>query len=282
MSKKRLFFVIIVFFTSSFLFTQQSLLQVDFYGAVSNAEDTNTLHLTEDLFFTQLVSTHRFSITDLRNTIFTTNLLDSPFTSEYVFYMDISQKDSQWTCGLHLINKNTKQDISISREYLGYYKILMEAKTSVAALLSKFDTGLDSGINVLSDKTPSSVDKQEITLETIAGTWNGEENIDKIILMKAGRGFIIYKNGASMSVNISINNDIITIEQVAKSNASFYPDLPREIALISATKDNKISWIFSMIGNNKMQGIKHTLVPVIEDKKIVSAEQGTIEVTWVR
>jgi len=280
MPKKKLAFAIVIFLTFSFLFTQETVLQLDFYGSISDVEDTNTLHLTEDLFYTQLVSTRRFAIKDIRNTVFNQKLLDSPFTSDYIFYMDISQKESQWSCVLHLINKNSKQDITLSRDYVGYYKIPMEAKNSVLALLSKFDTGLvTDDINVL-ESTVTSTD--EVTLEKIAGTWNGEDAIDKIILMKAGRGFIIYKNGASMSVNITIKDGVVTVKQVANSNASFYPDLPRDLALISATKNYKISWIFSDIKNNKMTGTKYTLIPVFSEKKIVSVEQGSIEITWER
>lgn len=282
MYKKSVYLLLITFFISSFLFTQQINSQVDFYGSISNVEDTDTLDLTEDLYFTQLVSLNRFKVNDLRDRLFTHSIFDDTFTSQYVFYMDISQQESKWTCILHLINKDEKKDITFSSEYLGYYKILMEAKNSLTALLSKFD--VDASLNN-SDSEIVEVEntvKQTITLEKIAGTWTGDSSIDKIILMKAGRGFIIYKNGASMSVTISINKNIVTIEQVAKSNASFYPDLPREIALLSAPEGNKIYWVFSIIEDKKMEGIKHTLVPVYENKKIVSAKTGTVEVSWIR
>ncbi|HZK20459.1 MAG TPA: hypothetical protein VFC68_07030, partial [Treponemataceae bacterium] len=121
MQEKVTISIIALMIISSCLFANEKKPKIDFYGTHSSVQDTNTLLLTQDLFFTQLSNTQRFSINDLRNTQFDKKLLDSPFTSEYVFYMDITQKETDWICVLHLISKDTKIDTTYSRTYPGYY-----------------------------------------------------------------------------------------------------------------------------------------------------------------
>ena len=69
-----------------------------------------------------------------------------------------------------------------------------------------------------------------MTLDTLAGTWTGDTLIDKIVILRGGKGFVIFKNGASMNIVISINGSSVTVIQKGRSNASFYPELSRELA----------------------------------------------------
>ncbi|OJF75961.1 MAG: hypothetical protein BKP49_09060 [Treponema sp. CETP13] len=287
MVKKRLLCNVCVFLISSFVFSQVITKPiVSVYGSASNAKDTDTLVLTQNLFFTQLINSGRFIVHDLRKTIYTPELLEKSESTDFVFYMDIIQEDLAWTCILHLINIETKKDITLSRKYPGYYKILMEAKDSIFSLLQKYDLEQDSFVQNSNSQINTNISEtdseNQISIEKMAGTWNGDENIDKIVLMKSGRGFIIFRNGASMSVSVTIVNNIITIKQTTRSNASFFPELPRDIALLTATKEVPIYWEFTMLDSNTLEGTKHTLIPKIEGEKITETEPGTIPVKWTR
>ena len=124
-------------------------------------------------------------------------------------------------------------------------------------------------------------DPVHASTESIAGTWKGEEYIAKIIILRGGRGFIIYKNGASMNVTVNvINRDKILITQAGSANASFFPDLPRKIALDNATSALPIEWTLSLRDTQTMIGEKKTLIN--DPNSASGATEGTVSVTWTK
>ena len=99
--------------------------------------------------------------------------------------------------------------------------------------------------------------------------------------MRGGRGFVIFKNGASMNITVEIkatgSSQSIVITQNGKANASFFTDLPRELALKEAVNADPIKWVFEASDDNTLKGIKNTLI--LNDG---AATSGTVSVTWKR
>ena len=117
-----------------------------------------------------------------------------------------------------------------------------------------------------------------MTLDTLAGTWTGDTLVDKIVILRGGKGFVIFKNGASMNITVSLNGTSVTVTQKGRSNASFYPELSRELALKNAATANPIKWELKLVSLQKMTGVKTTLV---EDKKSsTGASPKAISVEW--
>ena len=58
-----------------------------------------------------------------------------------------------------------------------------------------------SGVSSTTDSVQAESNEPytEATLETLAGTWTGEALVDKVIILRGGNGFVIFKNGASMN-----------------------------------------------------------------------------------
>ena len=117
-------------------------------------------------------------------------------------------------------------------------------------------------------------------MDSLAGTWVGEQLIDKVIILRAGKGFVIFKNGASMTIAVSIKGNNVSVVQQGRSNASFYPEIARELALKNAATASPISWSLILVGESTLKGTKTTLV---EDKKSSSGiSVGSIEVQWTK
>ena len=112
-------------------------------------------------------------------------------------------------------------------------KQLIESNNSVSLNSSNTETVSFSSEN--NDNT--------ISTENLSGTWSGEENIDKIVILRGGRGFVIFKNGASMNITVENKDNQIVITQKGRSNASFYPELERNTALNAALSADPIEWI---------------------------------------
>lgn len=249
--------------------------KIYFYGTISNTNDKAAINLTQNLFYSQFEALNSFTIIDNRLIPFSSAVQLSDIDPS--FYVEIQIADSKWICSLHLVT--TQYDKVYTRTYDSYYKILMDGKNLIENLLSSKNQIVEDE-NILSENNAEETFK--INMDFLAGTWHGEEHIDKIVLLRSGRGFIIYKNGASMNIQISISGDTVLATQTSKSNASFYPELPREIALVAAASASPIVWELSLISESQLAGTKTTLVPVVTDGKAISSENSKVTVIWSR
>ena len=256
---------------SSALFAQKT---VDFYATVTDSSDTNTIKMTTDLYFTQFQGLDGYIVSDRRDTPY--GEIQNP-GCDIAFYAEIQESDSGWSCTLNAINSKG-QHISETRTYASYYKILLDAKSSLENLLNNVASGATSTAST--EQADPSQPYTEATLETLAGTWTGEALVDKVIILRGGNGFVIFKNGASMNVSVSIKGSNVTIVQKGRSNASFYPEISRELAVKVAGEAEPIKWTLTTMSAVSMKGTKSTLVEDANSGNGVS--KSTISVEWTK
>lgn len=257
---------------------------VDFFGVVSRDADGGMVKMTEDLYRAQLGEVDGVSVFDRRSPSFLSSYLDtgeadfSDAKSRLVFYMVInkSAKDGdRWICSMNLADSETGETKSQSKIYDSYYKILMEPKAALQAALKSLLADEDDDVpREGSDDDPGA---RPASTDALAGTWTGEDLIDKIVILRGGRGFVIFKNGATMNILVSLDGSQVVVAQSGKSNASFFPELPRKVALEMAAGAHPIRWTFSMQGGDTLVGEKDTLVAAGD-----GAVQGSSRVVWKR
>lgn len=287
---------------------------IDYYGVISNDLDLNMSTMVSDLYYTQLSEIPNFTVYDKR--IFPKNAepsyVDKAGATNPIFYTKIikNQEEETWSLNYIVIDSNKQQQFSKKKNYDSFYKILMESKneleSSVKDLIAQGNSEVNTGTSIVfpetfqydnenisftdnnsenndskdSDGNLTSGKKLNIkSLEILSGTWKGEESVDKIVILRGGRGFIIFKNGASMNISISIEENngeqIISVKQKGNSNASFYPELPRKIALDAAVSAPPMEWAMILMDNMTMEGTKTTLIQDNESFKV-----SQVPVSW--
>lgn len=281
--KKISIFLILFIKTYSFSQSQSPV----FLGVISSDADENMINMTEDMFFKQ-ISDFFPNAKDFRfkkkETISQINLesfeiTDIPLKSEntviFASIKKIDETNGKWQCRIFYKLQNSQTKV-FEKEYDSYYKILMESKD--------FFQGIFNSPQKKKDDSPKEK-KQEpkknpsVTIEILAGTWTGEKNISKVVILRGGRGFIIFTNGASMNINVSIDeNSFIHVKQTSSSNASFYPELPRKNALEIAPFAKPIEWILQYNDDDTLSGIKNTIT-LNQNQDPVQTE---IKVLWNR
>lgn len=267
----------------------QEAYSLDYYGVISSEIDSNIYKMTSDLYYTQLCEIDDLFVSDMRtNQNLTTEPSRDELSKENLSFYAIIEKSktsTTWIATLNIIDNKKNLVKTESKEYDSYYKILMEPKSVLQNSLRKLITLNTnySSVQEISKSNPSpqveATDSPAFnSLETLAGTWIGENGISKIVIMRGGRGFVIFENGASMNItlNIDSSNQLI-ISQNGKSNASFYPDIPRPIALTAALDCEPIKWTFNIVDENKLEGTKSTLI--LKDE---AAVKGEISVSWTK
>lgn len=245
---------------------------VDFFSTVSSSEDTDMIDMTTNLFFTQMQGLDGYIVTDKRDREFTGT---DDFTADLAFFAEIQEIEGGWMCTLNTVDRQSARAVQETKTYASYYKILLDAKSSLENVLNNIDS--QSSEKQGGDSGSTSV---QLNLDTLAGTWTGDSLIDKIVILRGGKGFVIFKNGASMNITVAINGNAVTVIQKGRSNASFYPELTREVALQNAATASPIRWDLKVIDSQKMTGTKTTLA---EDKKSsTGASAKTSEVEWTK
>ena len=290
---KSIFLFFLIFSVINLNLFSEEVKKIDFYGVYSQDADKNMLNMTEDLFYTQLRELS-IDLTDKRQQQFsqsqesfnplTYDFLITSDKNSYALFVQIKKLPTlKWECSIFLKKLSSEKTYSTTKEYDSYYKILMESKTNLKGMLIDL---LDSTKNLASaSETEEITSDQIISTDVIAGSWKGENFIDKIVIMRGGRGFIIYKNGASMNIliNISKNEEngspIININQASRNNASYYPELQRKDAMEYAIDAQPIEWSFKLANAKTLKGTKSTLVQKMPG---VAPEQGIIDVEWTK
>jgi hypothetical protein len=274
MKKLRALIVFLVLFSGQGLFSQTGGLpsSIIFYGAVSNSSDTNIINLTEELLYTQLQSFSGYTIVDRRELRFSADQLGA-VTDGIVFYAEIIESSASWECTLHADIPSENKSASFTKKYDTYYRILTDARASLSSL---FDS-----LGGEKEAPPAPPPQQDfpLSLASLAGNWSGGSAINKVVILRGGRGFVIYKNGATMNIEVRIEDSRVIVVQTGKPNASFYPDLPRDVALAVAKDAPPIEWNFSLTDADTLTGAQKT---VRVRQNAGRAEPAEIPAVWKR
>ena len=70
----------------------------------------------------------------------------------------------------------------------------------------------------------------------------------------------------------------VIITQESRPNASFFPELPRTVALQAAKEAEPIEWTLSLLNDNTLSGTKKTLTLASDNQTSMSK----LNVTWHR
>ena len=290
--KKLIYFSFLLTFSSAFVFAEESY-SIDYYGIVSQKIDNNIAKMTSDLYFTQLSEIQNITVYDKRNTPYRSVAPDCKNidTENLIFYSEITEnEDESWTVSFNIYNKENNNTYTKTKNYDKFHKILIDSKNELKNTVQNLLEGDPTLLNNANQKektevkneTPKLGKKIKIkSIESLFGTWVGESSIDKRVIYRGGRGLVIFKNGASMNITVSIEEkngeQQIVLNQKGSSNASFYPDLPRKIALDAAVAAPPIKWTMTLYENMIMVGTKHTLIQDKDSYKI-----GNIPVIWTK
>jgi hypothetical protein len=183
----------------------------------------------------------------------------------------------------YVVDKIKNEEHSKKKTYDSFYKLLMEPKDVLKDTIKQLIENDTSSTAIQSSVTETSNLKSTAiaSTEELSGTWGGEENINKIVIMRGGRGFVIFNNGASMNITVELSGadsaKKVVVTQKGNSNASFYPELKRTAALSAAVSAKPIKWTLSLTDNNTLKGTKDTLLPDGDDFM-----EGSVSVVWTR
>lgn len=185
---------------------------------------------------------------------------------------------------LELVLKGKEDQVTrmISKVYENINKILLDSRLLVLNLFD-FSVRLENTA-VASSDNPQAVDFGVIdTVDALAGSWKGEAGIERIMILRGGRGMAVFSSGVSISLEFKIDNGYLLVTQKGALQPRQFLHLPDDIARQAVSQINPPSWRFLVSADKKiLSGTKTDAQIQYNDSSITGIQYDTALVEWLR
>jgi len=251
------------------------------YQLQAPAISGQTAQTVDNLVFSFIKELKAYAIFDLRNQSVPA---DFPNDSaiDYIFFGAL--EDVPEGIKLELILKGRKDQVTriISKVYDNINKILLDSRLLVFNLFD-FSVPLEQ----LARSLPQTEQNTEFgyidTVDSLAGSWKGEPGLDRVMILRGGRGMAVFSSGVSVSLDLKIDNGYLLVTQKGSLQPRQFLNLPDEIARQAVQKTNPPQWRFLVSPDKKiLSGTKVDAQIQYNETAIISVNYGTAAVEWLR
>ncbi|UTC43091.1 hypothetical protein [Treponema sp. OMZ 857] len=240
-----------------------------------------TAQTVDNLVFSFIKELKTYTIFDVRNESVPVDFPKNP-AIEYIFFGVLEEVPEG--IKLELVLKGRKDQFTriISKVYGNINKILLDSRLLVFNLFD-FSIPLDS----LAISTPQNEQDTEFgyieTVDSLAGSWKGEPGLDRVMILRGGRGMAVFSSGVSVSLDLKIDNGYLLVTQKGSLQPRQFLNLPDEIARQAVQKTNPPQWRFLVSPDKKiLSGTKVDAQIQYNETAIISVNYGTAAVEWLR
>ena len=235
----------------------------------------------DNLVFSFIKELKTYTIYDLRNQPVPTDFPQNAAV-EYIFFGVLEEVPEG--VKLELILKGKKEQFTriISKVYDNVNRILLDSRLLVFNLFD-FSVPLEQ----LARSLPQTEQNTEFgyieTVDSLAGSWKGEPGLDRVMILRGGRGMAVFSSGVSVSLDLKIDNGYLLVTQKGSLQPRQFLNLPDEIARQAVQKTNPPQWRFLVSPDKKiLSGTKVDAQIQYNETAIISIEYDTATVEWLR
>ncbi len=233
-----------------------------------------------DLVFSFILEMRSYKVSDLRAEPIPGDLTVPPGT-DYLFYGNLSQQPNG--VRLELVLRGGPLDITrkISRVFENTNRVLLESRMLVRDL---FDLSVHLPEPAVTAAVPATtVPEAPPSVDSLSGTWSGENGVEKIMILRGGRGIMILTSGVSISLTLEYRDSLLVIRQKGALNPRQFLDLPESVAREAAQTIQPPEWdMRSGVDRNVLTGIKKTTKVIHNGDSIVDTAPLEVAVEWRR
>lgn len=287
--------IFLVLGTQLVLFAQ-TLPVVAAYALVSNEVSDPVSKTVNDLVFSFIKELRTYRPLDMRADQLPRDL-GVPDGADYIFYGNlINQSDG---IKLELVLKGGPQRITrlISRVYDNSNRILLESRLLVRDLFDQSVSLPDPVETAQTQPLPEQagtdpapkmpIGNKELVpvenMDSLAGSWRGEDGIEKVMLLRGGRGVAVLTSGISLTLELLVTGGELVIRQKGTANPRQFIDLPDPVAKQAAAIAPPLEWRFLISADQTvLSGTKKTVLIKNDGKNILTMEDRTLNVNWIR
>jgi hypothetical protein len=294
MKGKERFFAVILFLMIQVTLAAEDKPSVAAFSLEASDTPEIVARTVNDLVFSFVRELRDYHILDMRTEPLPANM-NVPDGTDYIFYgYLVNQSDG---IKLELVLRGGPFAITrkISRIYDNTNRILLESRMLVRVLFDQTVALPDPAENTASPITGSTVESvapetasdaplQPVSsVDSLAGSWRGEEGVEKVMILRGGRGILVLSSGASLSLDLQISGSDLLVRQKGAATPRQFIDLPDPVARQAADIAPPLEWRFMITADQKtLSGTKKTVVIKNDGKNILTMEPQTVTVIWTR
>ncbi len=239
------------------------------------------LQTVNDLVFSFILELRTYKVTDLRKDIPPEDL-SVPAGADYLFYGNLSNQPNG--VRLELVLRGGPQDITrkISRVFENSNRVLLESRMLVRDLFDLTVSLPDPAVTPpLRDSAVAAIAPP--TLDSLSGTWSGEQGVEKILILRGGRGVMVLSSGVSISLTLEYRDGTLVVRQKGALNPRQFLDLPDAVAREAAQSLPPLEWDLTSLGDrDTLTGIRKTVRVTHNGDSIVDTTPEDVPVEWKR
>ena len=223
----------------------------------------------------------KYDIVEMRSTPVTET--DAQQRFDYVFAGKITGLENGIQLELMLKNSSDKITRRISKIYQSVNLILLDSRVLVSDIFDK-SVNLSVTYNPEDSDSKENSEVEEVkNIDILSGSWQGEEGLERVELMRGGRGIALLSSGITILLQIRIHEGYLTINQSGKPMPRQFINLPDEIAKKAAEMGKTPSWKFLVSADNKiLVGEKTDIEIVYHGNTLVSVNEVIKKVRWIK
>ena len=251
------------------------------YQLQASTMTEQTAQTVDNLVFSFIKELKTYTIFDLRSQSVPADFPNDP-AIDYIFFGALEEVPDGIKLELILKGRTEQLTRIISKVYDNVNKILLDSRLLVFNLFD-FSVPLEQ----LARSLPQTEQNTEFgyidTVDSLAGSWKGEQGLDRVMILRGGRGMAVFSSGVSVSLDLKIDNGYLLVTQKGSLQPRQFLNLPDEIARQAVQKTNPPQWRFLVSPDKKiLSGTKVDAQIQYNETAIISVKYDTATVEWLR
>lgn len=241
-----------------------------------------TAQTVDNLVFSFIKELKTYTIFDLRSMPVPTDFPED-ISIDYIFFGVLEEVPEGIKLELVLKGRQEQFTRIISKVYDNVNKILLDSRLLVFNLFD-FSVPLEQLAVSVSQSSERSAEFGYIeTVDSLAGSWKGEQGLDRVMILRGGRGMAVFSSGVSVSLDLKIDNGYLLVTQKGSLQPRQFLNLPDEIARQAVQQTNPPQWRFLVSPDKKiLSGTKVDAQIQYNETAIISVNYDTAAVEWQR
>jgi hypothetical protein len=193
---------------------------------------------------------------------------------DYTLSGSINMEGDNRILMLEISKTSTGEKVNYTSVHKSASELILKAKSLVAAVLSA-----GTGAEDFQEAVP-----ETLTETAVLGTWRGDTGVELIRLQRGGVGIAILSSGAQMSLEYTIENNILRVSQRSPNTERFYHPLPYGVAKQLALQAEPMKWELLLYdGGTALRGMKIATAVQYDRDAIIEIFPGTArEAEWLK
>ena len=250
------------------------------YQLQAPAIPEQTAQTVDNLVFSFIKELKTYTIFDLRKEPVPADF-PADTAIDYIFFGVLEEVPEGLK--LELILKGRKDQFTriISKVYGSINKILLDSRLLVFNLFD-FSVPLEQIASTAPQSEPAAEFGYVETVDSLAGSWKGEPGLDRVMILRGGRGMAVFSSGVSVSLELKIDNGYLLVTQKGSLQPRQFLNLPDAIAQQAVQQTNPPQWRFLVSPDKKiLSGTKVDAQIQYNETAIISVKYGTATVEWL-